>query len=355
MALVYERPDADIIDGEWRDEAQGQTLFDNLDETATESSLLQPAVLLHHYDGTDGSTTITDSSASAHTFTCVNQAQLDTAQFKFGTASLLLDGTDDYLNGDGSSDFAFGTGDFTVDCWIRLNAVGAFQMIYAAPTLALYNGSFPQLLVRNDNFIAMVSQGGYQIIGTTALTTGIWYHVALVKYKSSTKLYLNGAQEGSTLVDTDNYSNDTNGPRIGANYTVSDDFNGWIDELRVVKGEALWTTNFQPPTSPSTPATRDYIISSPNPANDMCRIRLSDQSATTPAMVRYQYSRRGQIETDLTVRLKQGSTVIQEWFHADIREGLYTASQLLDTSAFALITDASDLSMEFEANEPWWL
>lgn len=345
MALVYERPDADIIDGDWRDEAEGQTLFDNLDETATESSLLQPAVLLLHLDGTDGSTTITDSSASAHTFTCINQAQLDTAQFKFGTASALFDGTGDYLQGDASSDFAFGTGDFTIDGWLRTNTIASQRAIYAQSTsLIIYMTATGRL----DVFPT--------IAGTIFLTTGTWIHFAVTRYSGTLRLFVNGALS-AFVTDSTNYGTPAaNHPAIGINDDLSaDGWDGWLDEIRVIKGEALYTTNFQPPTSPSTPATRDYIISSPNPANDMCRIRLSDQSATTPAMVRYQYGRRGQIETDLTVRLKQGTTVIQEWVHADIREGLYTASQELDAAAFALITDASDLSMEFEATEPWWL
>jgi len=76
--------------------------------------------LLLHCDAADASTTFTDSSAAGHNFTAAGNAQIDTAQFKFGTSSALFDGTGDYINdATGSSDFAFGTGDFAVDFWVR--------------------------------------------------------------------------------------------------------------------------------------------------------------------------------------------------------------------------------------------
>lgn len=74
--------------------------------------------LLLHTDGTDGSTTFTDSSLSPKTISVFGNAQVDTAQSKFGGASALFDGTGDYLTGS-SADFAFGTNDFTIDFWMR--------------------------------------------------------------------------------------------------------------------------------------------------------------------------------------------------------------------------------------------
>ena len=79
-------------------------------------------VLLLHCNGVDESTTFTDSSGggvgSPHTVTAVGNAQIDTAQKKFDTGSALFDGTGDYLSLEDSDDWDFGTGDFTVDCWI---------------------------------------------------------------------------------------------------------------------------------------------------------------------------------------------------------------------------------------------
>ena len=75
--------------------------------------------LLLHFDGTDGSTTFVDSSPSGKTVTAVGNAQIDTAQYKFGGASGLFDGNGDYLSVPDSDDWYFGTGDFTIDAWAR--------------------------------------------------------------------------------------------------------------------------------------------------------------------------------------------------------------------------------------------
>ena len=73
--------------------------------------------LLLHFEGTDASTTFTDSSSHTRTFTVSGEAQIDTAHYVFGTASGLFDGTGDYITDDtgADSDFAF-PGDFTIEC-----------------------------------------------------------------------------------------------------------------------------------------------------------------------------------------------------------------------------------------------
>src|SRR5262245_36481552 len=100
----------------------------------------------------------------------------------------------------------------------------------------------------------------------------------------------------------------------------------WRDQAQ---GQTLFDKVDESSDSPADYDT-EYIISAPNPSNDMCRLRLSDQAATTPANVRYRYAKQGDIETDFTVRLKQSDTTIQEFFHADISTSLTTVTQQLD-------------------------
>ena len=92
-----------------------------------DASVGAQTVLLLHCDGTDASTTFTDSSSPAKTVTAVGDAQLDTAQFKFGTASGLFDGTGDELTVTDHADFDFGTGDFTIEFFVRFNSVTGVQ------------------------------------------------------------------------------------------------------------------------------------------------------------------------------------------------------------------------------------
>lgn len=206
--------------------------------------------LLLHGDGTDASTTITDSSPSAHTIVLGGNAQLDTAQFKFGSASILFDGVNDFIRGDGSTDFAFGTGDWTVELWVRLNATGIDQMLYDSRPSAT-DGAYPEIFINTSNVLIYVQGAVIRITGATALTTGQWYHVAAARTGTSTKLFLDGTQEGSTYSDSTNYLIGANRPAIGINATdlTSNDFNGWMDDIRVRKGIADYTANFTPPTA----------------------------------------------------------------------------------------------------------
>lgn len=205
-------------------------------------------VLLLHMDGADASTTFTDSSGRGHTVTANGNAQIDTAQSVFGGESGLFDGTGDYLTLDGSSDFAFGLGDFTIDFRFRINSAGT-QVLFDGRGSG-QAGARPMMYTTANN-LRYFTNGSDQIAGTTTLATNTWYHAALTRRSGSTRLFLDGIQEGSTYVDTNDYLAGTIAPYIGAdgNSPGANAFNGWIDELRIIKGAAAWTGNFTPPTA----------------------------------------------------------------------------------------------------------
>jgi hypothetical protein len=154
--------------------------------------------LLLHCDGTDAATTFTDSSDSSHTVTAGGGAQIDTAQQVFGTASALFDGVSDNLSLDGSSDFAFGTGDFTIDMWVRLNAVGIQQSLYDGRPSGTGSGNYVRLYITSGNLLAYGGIAeGIAITGSAALAAGTWYHVAVTRSGTTTRLFLNGVLQGS--------------------------------------------------------------------------------------------------------------------------------------------------------------
>jgi hypothetical protein len=193
----------------------------------------------------DVSTGMTDELG--HTFTAVGNAQIDIAQSKFGGASALFDGTGDEIAGDGTSDLAFGTGDFTIDFWVRLNVAGTFQAYYDGRGSP---GAISPLIYKDTGNVLIYFTGGVtRITGTTALTTGQWYHIALTRSGTSTRLFLNGTQEGSTYSDSNNYVTAAGKPVFGDFVDLGGDHNGWLDDLRVVKGTAVWTSAFAVPTS----------------------------------------------------------------------------------------------------------
>lgn len=218
--------------------------------------------LLLHFDGTDASTTITDSGGQDHVFTALGNAQLDTAQFKFGTASLLLDGTGDYIQGDGSDEFALGTGEFTIDFWVRFNTAGTQVVLYDSRPIGFSTGPYVTIYRNASNQIVFYANGANRITGTTAWPTGSFIHFALTRQAGATQLWGNGVQEGSPYADTNDYANATNRPVMGVDgSTLGSGVNGWIDEVRIVKGLALWTQPFNVPTrAAGTEATVGRMI-----------------------------------------------------------------------------------------------
>jgi hypothetical protein len=209
--------------------------------------------LLLHCDGADASTTFTDSSLSAKSPTAVGNAQIDTAQFKFGTASGLFDGTLDYVSVPDNADWDL-TADFTIDFWVRLNALVKEHTCYSRPD-NLGGGNVEHMIRidttnRLDCFIRDGSGGGTIIGRLQPLdlhTTGVWYHIAYVRSGSNFYVFRDGIQLATTSTATAGGST-TYAINIGGR---SDDttasLNGWIDEFRYTKGLARWTANFAVP------------------------------------------------------------------------------------------------------------
>jgi hypothetical protein len=205
--------------------------------------------LLLHGNGTNGSTTITDNSPTPKTVTAVGNAQISTAQSKFGGASIAFDGNGDYLTTSMlSGDNALGTTDFTIEFWLRLNSIPLIlcSLVDYRPTST--QGAYPVLYLSNSNIRYYVSSAD-RIAGSN-LSINVWYHVALCKASSSTRLFIDGTQVGSTYSDANNYLGSNNRPYIGAfSDTLTGPLNGYIDDLRITKGVARYTANFTPPTA----------------------------------------------------------------------------------------------------------
>jgi len=177
----------------------------------------------------------------------VGNAQISTSVKKYGTGSIALDGTGDYLRPNAQLPFAFNTGDFTIEFWVYANSVSGYFTFYDSRYPAVSAGF---VLFYNAGF-NYYTQAGSLISGGT-LSTSTWTHVALCRASGSVRLFVNGTQVGSTATDTASYgiaSVQPNGPFIGSNYVPADYLNGYLDEFRVTKGFARYTANFTPPTA----------------------------------------------------------------------------------------------------------
>ncbi len=204
-------------------------------------------VLMLHGDGANLSTNILDASYSDHTQTVTGTATISTGQSKFGGASISFGGgAGNFVNSDGGNDFAFGTGDWTIDFWARFGVVGACYLMDFRGVA----GDLPRVTILMPvNTIALFVNGANRIVGTTVISALTWYHIAVVRSGTVTWMFLNGVQESAPWIDTTNYTASAGGrPIIGSDVAVTSGFNGFLDEIRISKGVARWVLNFAPPT-----------------------------------------------------------------------------------------------------------
>ena len=184
---------------------------------------------------------ILNSGQDYHVATFNGDAQLDTAQKKFGTASLLLDGTGDYLSIPTSTEFGFATGAFTIECWIRpTNVTGAKAILDFRTTGTEIS---PYLYLDGANLKYFVN-GSVVITGTATLVADTWYHVTISRSGSTTRLFVDGVQDGGDYSDGSNYGS-TKPLTVGATFGAADGFIGHIDEIRV-SNTARYTAAFTP-------------------------------------------------------------------------------------------------------------
>jgi hypothetical protein len=215
--------------------------------------------LLLHMDGSDGSTTFTDSSSAALTVTANGNAQISTAQSKFGGASGLFDGNGDYLDVPSSADFNFGTGDFTVEFWYWCASAptsSPFRRIIAHPASNNAANTFQIWHAGTDGSGATVDAvelavpGGTGVVVSTktAVSDSTWHHIAFCRSSGTSRCFLDGVLK-ATASDSNSYTRGgTEGLRIGArgDLAASTFLNGYIDDLRITKA-ARYTTNYNLP------------------------------------------------------------------------------------------------------------
>jgi len=150
------------------------------------------------------------------------------------------------------SNLTFGTGDFTIEFWVLRNNTD--QAVYLDWRNAGGAQGHRVTLYSTSNNLYFYSNGTNHIGTTDPLNTNSWHHVAFTRASSSTKLFVNGVQVGSTYSDSNDYvgPQSSDGIYIGRFAGGSYDTKGYISNLRIVKGTALYTGTFTPPQSELT-------------------------------------------------------------------------------------------------------
>src|SRR5215472_7254645 len=195
---------------------------------------------------------------SPHTWTLIQSSgancYVDSTQSKFGGASLYCDGsTGTGILSDCTQDYAFGTGDFALDFWAR-----------PQQNTLVYLISWQAVGDSTENLdIGFYDQGDWYFYTAqnathhfAPVTYGVWQHIAICRQAGVVYCFKDGVlypnNPGFTFADTFNvYVNSTTAPLIGQSRVgQGSSYLGNIDEVRFLKGTAVWTSNFTPPTSP---------------------------------------------------------------------------------------------------------
>ena len=212
---------------------------------------------LLHFNGADGSTNFKDETVKI--WTPYGNVQIKTDQSKFGGASAYFDGSGDYLSTPSHSDFNFGLQNFTIDFWMRLQTSGtSYYILFREDSIQMWlrysDGEYALYAYFDPSKESQVNLS-FKYTDLSSFTINKWYHIAIVRNGSNFTGYVNGEYRGiySHLDGAKALSSVSKPLYIGArNLSGSIDsyFKGWIDEFRISKGIARWTSSFTPPTIP---------------------------------------------------------------------------------------------------------
>ena len=211
----------------------------------------------------NSTTSATSSTITPGTIVNNGGATVSTSNpFDFG--SVLFDQTSDYLTLLDSNDFNFGTGDFTIECFVKPETLNTSAYSSGFSTILDHDGGTGNYagawfaIHQQNNQIYWASNNANQINGGTLSLS--WHHIAVVRSGSTTTLYVDGSSVAN-YTDNLNYTDSyTRGLYIGTQNGTNRRFGGYISNLRLVKGTAVYSGNFSPPTSPLTAVTNTKLL-----------------------------------------------------------------------------------------------
>ena len=209
-----------------------------------------------------GNTTVGFASTSSGMDVTLMRIPFVDYNVSYATGGVDFDGTGDYLSLADSDDFDMGTGDFTVECWINLDDLSSNRNIW---TLSGYDTG-GELFINSNGLIGYYV-GTQFIIQTSSgfIKANKWYHIAVTRSSGTARMFINGTEIGSAsqsgAFPTSGTSQCYIGAEVnGAGTATGTVMKGKISNFRVVKGTAVYTSSFRPPTEPLTNITNTKLL-----------------------------------------------------------------------------------------------
>lgn len=224
--------------------------------SSSNDSYFSSVSLLLNMNGSNNSTTITDSSSSPITVTAVGDAKISNTQSKFGGTSLALDGTGDYgLINTSMTSFEF-SGDFTIEgwWWFNVNNVG-YQGLLGSSTGPDTTPTGFLLACETNNVLVFYGSSTTSwntvVVSSQVPTINTWHHIAVSRIGNNVGLFYDGILIGTTT--SSNFIRSGSALRVGGYQSFpggARSFNGYIDDLRITKGVGRYACSFTPPSAP---------------------------------------------------------------------------------------------------------
>jgi hypothetical protein len=156
-----------------------------------------------------------------------------------------FDGTGDYLDARLGPDNIL-NGDFTVELWVYPTTITGSNRVFVLLENGANSAGF--FMYGASGYIALdIANVATYNLGSTAVTTNSWQHIAFVRSGSTLTGYINGTATGTATVTASLGSSGI--MRVGAGIAAGAPYAGFIDDLRITKGIARYTSNFTPQTS----------------------------------------------------------------------------------------------------------
>jgi hypothetical protein len=230
------------------------------------SNFVPPAQALTNYSTTSPASLLLNfnnggiiDQHSTNVLETVGNAQLSTAVKKYGSSSIYLGGSGNYLQLASTTNLDFGTGDFTIECWVYNISIAVNYPTFISSITGWSAGAsghrFNNIGYANKFWFGLNGSGGIAsgdpfMASSNTFSFNTWYHYALTRSGNTWRMFVNGTLE-NTQTFSGSYNPAYGGMRLG--YSTWDGVNGWfngyLDDLRFTKGYARYTANFTAPTS----------------------------------------------------------------------------------------------------------
>jgi hypothetical protein len=179
------------------------------------------------------------------------------------TGSMYFDGTGDYLSVADNAAFSFGSSDFTIEMWVKTTQSG-----YIAGISKWQTGQLSWLIRTDDSgtgkweFFYSTTGSNYVQTSGVNIKDGAWHHLAVSRSGANIRLFTDGVLSNTNTANPTIYT--STAPVVVGSDQGAQFFNGYISDVRVVKGTAVYTSNFTPPTAPATNITNTSLLTLQN-------------------------------------------------------------------------------------------